>query len=174
VKLIACLLACFSTVAFADATRLELRPQYFDSLELSRKHYRQIVLRHDTAPTEGRMGVKIDEQVYGLNREQVREFESSRILFAPMIPPALRHSSCTATVRFVIDKNGDPVNPRVLSAAPKEFARAALEMVMRSKFPVITIEGKPRYVRIDLPITFSPARSGPLAGIRYVYGAAEE
>lgn len=77
---------------------------------------------------------------------------------APAYPSALRATrpSGTASIEFIIDKEGRVRAPRIVSATQEEFGWAAATALAQWVFEPLTRGGLPTDVRVQVPFNFSP------------------
>jgi TonB family protein len=74
----------------------------------------------------------------------------------PLIPTAHRQSGATgsATLEMIIDQEGRVLLPQIIEASAPEFGYAAVQAVKQWTFVHPTVDGKPVYVRVRIPIDF--------------------
>lgn len=78
--------------------------------------------------------------------------------FDSYYPDALLNTgkSASVSVEFIIDPEGNVINPRILSISNPDFKEAALRAASQMKYNTMRIEGQPVYVSLTMPIQFSP------------------
>ncbi len=64
--------------------------------------------------------------------------------------------SAAVSVEFIINPDGNVINPRIVSTSSPGFEEAAMRAVSRIQYKPIRVEGQPVYVSIMMPIQFSP------------------
>ncbi len=74
---------------------------------------------------------------------------------APSVPANIRSLSGIARVAFIIDINGDVINPRIHSSSDERFEGPTLDAVGSWKFRPARKDGEPVAVRVILPMRFS-------------------
>ncbi len=60
------------------------------------------------------------------------------------------------SVEFIVNPDGNVMNPRIVSTSSPGFEEAAMRAVSRIQYQPIRVEGHPVYVSIMMPIQFSP------------------
>lgn len=64
--------------------------------------------------------------------------------------------SAAVSVEFIVNPNGNVINPRIVSISTPGFEEAALRAVSHIQYKTIRVEGQPVHVSIMMPIQFSP------------------
>ncbi len=64
--------------------------------------------------------------------------------------------SAAVSVEFIVNPNGNVINPRIVSISTPGFEEAALRAVAHIQYQTIRVEGQPVHVSIMMPIQFSP------------------
>ncbi|EDY84971.1 TonB family C-terminal domain protein [Verrucomicrobiia bacterium DG1235] len=59
------------------------------------------------------------------------------------------------SLEFIINPDGNVINPRIVSISTPGFEEAALRAVSHIKYKTIRVEGQPVYVSLMMPIQFS-------------------
>lgn len=77
--------------------------------------------------------------------------------FVDFYPSDFRNTGQSAAIslEFIIDPNGDVVNPRVISTSTKGFEEAAIRAVSHMKYKTVKVHGQPAYVSLMMPIQLS-------------------
>lgn len=60
------------------------------------------------------------------------------------------------SVEFIVNPEGNVINPRIVSTSSPGFEEAAMRAVSYIQYQTIRVEGQPVYVSIMMPIQFSP------------------
>ncbi len=64
--------------------------------------------------------------------------------------------SAAVSVEFIVNPDGNVINPRVVSISTPGFEEAAMRAVAHIQYQTIRVEGQPVYASIMMPIQFSP------------------
>lgn len=64
--------------------------------------------------------------------------------------------SAAVSVEFIINPDGNVINPRIVSISTPGFEEAAMRAVSHIRYKTIRFEGQPVYVSLMMPIQFSP------------------
>ncbi|MDQ8184880.1 energy transducer TonB [Pelagicoccus sp. SDUM812002] len=64
--------------------------------------------------------------------------------------------SAAVSVEFIVNPDGNVINPRIVSISTPGFEEAALRAIAHIQYQTIRVEGQPVYVSIMMPIQFSP------------------
>lgn len=78
--------------------------------------------------------------------------------FDEFYPEELRNSgkSSAVSLEFIINPDGNVINPRIVSISTPGFEEAAMRAVSHIKYKTVRVEGQPVYVSNMMPIQFSP------------------
>lgn len=77
-------------------------------------------------------------------------------LVEPELTPALRAEGGSATIEFVVGKDGTPAEMKVLNASNPAFGRACLTATAKWKFRPGVVRGKPVRTRMTAPFRMNP------------------
>lgn len=66
--------------------------------------------------------------------------------------------SGSASIRFVVERDGVPGSLQVAGSTSPDFGVAAFEVIKRMRFHPATVGGVPVRVRVTLPVTFETRR----------------
>lgn len=64
--------------------------------------------------------------------------------------------SSAVSLEFIINPDGNVINPRIVSISTPGFEEAAMRAVSHIKYKTVRVDGQPVYVSIMMPIQFSP------------------
>ena len=89
-----------------------------------------------------------------------------RLVFqpSPELTPELRRREAKVVVAFLVDENGDVVEPRLESSSDPQFGPVALAAVARWRFEPAIRDGAPVRTRMRVPMVFPNAAEGSGAG----------
>lgn len=77
-------------------------------------------------------------------------------LAEPELPPGIRSEGGSATIEFVVGKDGVPTELKVLTASNPALGRACLAAAAKWKFRPGSVRGKPVRTRMTLPFKIPP------------------
>jgi len=78
--------------------------------------------------------------------------------FDEFYPDDLKNTgkSSAVSLEFIINPDGNVINPRIVSISTPGFEEAAMRAVSHIKYKTVRVEGQPVFVSIMMPIQFSP------------------